>query len=31
MVLWVMTLCSNVVGCQYFRVPCCFHFHYTMP
>jgi len=25
MVSWVLTLCSDVVGYQCFRGPCCFH------
>jgi hypothetical protein len=26
-VFWVVTMCSTVVGYQYFRGPCCLHIH----
>jgi hypothetical protein len=26
-VFWAMTPCSDVVGCQRFRGPCCLHHH----
>jgi hypothetical protein len=30
MVFWVMTPCSNMVGHQCFRGPCCLHLQYPV-
>jgi hypothetical protein len=29
-ILWDVTPCSEVVGYQRFRAPCCFHSHFTL-
>jgi len=30
MVVWVVMLCSDVVGYQYVRGPCCLHLHFIL-